>query len=116
MRLSLRSTRESGTIEDDGLRFEYRREARGDRVSLEYRLQTLADNVPASKAARYLDDVRRIRQNTLYELPLYEESRPQLLSLLRFGPLAIISASLLALIFHRRRRQRLANAAAAPLG
>jgi Domain of Unknown Function with PDB structure (DUF3857) len=112
---SVRSARESGTIEDDGLRFEYRREAKGERISLEYRLQTLADNVPASKAARYLDDVRRIRQNTLYELPMYEEGHPELLSLLRFGPLAIISASVLALIFHRRRRQRLANATAAPL-
>ncbi len=112
---SVRSARESGTIEDDGLRFEYRREAKGERVSLEYRLQTLADSVPASKAGRYLDDVRRIRQNTLYELPMYEEGRLELLGLLRFGPFAILSAALLALIFHRRRRQRLANATAAPL-
>jgi transglutaminase-like putative cysteine protease len=111
------SAHESGTIEDDGLRFDYRREAKGDRVSLEYRLRTLADNVPASKAARYLDDVRRISQNTRYELPIYAEGRSDLMGVLRFGPVAMILPVLAVwLILHRRRqRRRLAEAAAAPL-
>src|SRR5262249_17221740 len=60
----LASAHESGTIENDGIKFDYERAAKGKKVSFEYSLRTLADNVSASRAGRYLDDLRRIRQNT----------------------------------------------------
>jgi transglutaminase-like putative cysteine protease len=62
---------DSGTIEDGVTRFDFKRTVEADVLVLEYRLRTLADNVPPDRVRAHLETIEKVRENL--ELQLDEE-------------------------------------------
>lgn len=60
---------DSGIIADEALRLSYRLDAAGNRVRLEYSLNSLADHVSAEAVGRHIDTVERMRNSAGIALP-----------------------------------------------
>lgn len=96
---------ETGTLEDDAVRFAYRFAGDDRTVALEFHYQALHDSVPAARAAQHRELVKKIRKHLDYTLRRDEIGARSAASLALFGgPLVGLGAIAAAVFLVRRRR------------
>jgi hypothetical protein len=70
-----RVTLYSGDIKDAAFSFTYKQSRVGNRVTLDYSLRSLTDNVPADQVARHIETLEQMRSFAAFQLPSGSSTR-----------------------------------------
>lgn len=99
--------KESRSLDDESIHFDYRYSSEGNTVTLNYSYRSVKDNVPVERMAKHLDLMEQIRNAAWYEVkkePPTQESE-ELAAIIGVGSVVIV---VLALVAFKGRRAALA--------